>query len=719
MNIGKWRAVAFSAIVALFCACYVDMFSEAKNFFLTGEYTGLIARDYTMQVFIKVLIFFIPFFVIIFILQKYCQGIMHTIDQNRYLIAIVILLLAMTMNLSGSSIASWYATLNGMRSTSDLYKAGVLFGFPRTIRSDEWAVFTSFGISQQYTNFSQISNLIRGTATDVTTVYGQPAWAIVTLFRPFEWGYLLFGAEKGLSFFWVGRFLALFLVTYEFTKILTKNDKWLSATMAVIMCFSPAIQWWFSTNGLVEMIVFGQLVILLIRKYMTTESVATKVGCGLLMVLCAGGFAFTFYPAQEIPMFYLCAVLAIWQIYENRNKFHFVPQRDICIIGGSLVLLGILVAAIFHSSGAVYNAVMSTEYPGGRIITGGGLFSVLFGYVQSLFLSVDWARAYQSANESSMMFSMFPLGMILAINRIMKKKDLLLEMLIALQAWFLLFYIAPVPVFIAKITLFSYVVPGRLIVIIGIVELIMLFRSITLEKVETDDKEMKLGRTVAVAAVVAILLVAVIRNYDTGYMSGVYTLLGVLLLAVLIACLIGCLKSYRARQLLLVSAIAFIMLPGLTVNPVQSGIKSSITDQDVVVAIREIVSEDKDALWAATDVGFPLPNLPIMAGASTVNSSNVYPNLDLWAKLDPDGVYSEIYNRYSHIDIKLTSQPTSFELLGIDYYCINLNYNDLQILHPDYLLSTQGYEDIKTGAFQLSLVKSVSGLNIFKVMYNT
>ena len=38
-----------------------------------------------------------------------------------------------------------------------------------------------------------------------------------------------------------------------------------------------------------------------------------------------------------------------------------------------------------------------------------------------------------------------------------------------------------------------------------------------------------------------------------------------------------------------------------------------------------------------------------MVGAKTVNSVNVYPDLDKWHVIDPNGQYEEVYNRYAHI----------------------------------------------------------------------
>ena len=105
-----------------------------------------------------------------------------------------------------------------------------------------------FTFSQYYNDSGQypyFSETIRGTLTDTFIAYGLPSWNICTIFRPFVWGYLLFGPARGLSFFWVVRLLALFLVSFEFAMVYTKGNKWLSLAAGMLIAFAPTVQWWF------------------------------------------------------------------------------------------------------------------------------------------------------------------------------------------------------------------------------------------------------------------------------------------------------------------------------------------------------------------------------------------------------------------------------------------------------------------------------------------
>lgn len=42
-----------------------------------------------------------------------------------------------------------------------------------------------------------------------------------------------------------------------------------------------------------------------------------------------------------------------------------------------------------------------------------------------------------------------------------------------------------------------------------------------------------------------------------------------------------------------------------------------------------------------------------MSGASVINSTNTYPDLEKWSKIDEEGKYEDVYNRYAHINVEI------------------------------------------------------------------
>lgn len=79
------------------------------------------------------------------------------------------------------------------------------------------------------------------------------------------------GAERGLSFFWCARLIALFMVTFKLSMLLTNRKRVLSLASALLIAFSSQVQWWFAVNSLVEMLVFGQLAVLIVHYFMLTK----------------------------------------------------------------------------------------------------------------------------------------------------------------------------------------------------------------------------------------------------------------------------------------------------------------------------------------------------------------------------------------------------------------------------------------------------------------
>ena len=150
------------------------------------------------------------------------------IHKNRYWVACAFLLFVMVFKLSGSSIEYF----DGMiQSHNDDRKFHTVLGTPRKIRTDEWATSTTYILSQRNstTPFSYFSNVLRGTKTDMFTVSNGPVIDILLLGRPFQIGFILFGNNVGMSFYWYIRLIAMLLGSYELCLILTNKNKRISA----------------------------------------------------------------------------------------------------------------------------------------------------------------------------------------------------------------------------------------------------------------------------------------------------------------------------------------------------------------------------------------------------------------------------------------------------------------------------------------------------------
>lgn len=718
----KWQRLLPSMLLALFAALYVELFREARIYYLNQAYAGILAGDYSQCNFGMMAGVFIGTAAVLLLLFS-ATKFWHFIDRHRYIIAFLLLVFCVLFQISGSSIGLWSNYLGNMpTSVSDLVANGTIWGIPRSVRSDEWALFTPYNISQYYNHYQQVSEIIRGTATDVTTTYGLASWSVATIFRPFLWGYLILGSARGLSFFWCGRIIFLFLASYEFGKLITNRNKCVSASFAILVTFSPMVQWWFSINGLVEMLIFGQYGAVIIYRFLGTTSRKVKLLCSIALIECAGGFIFTYYPAWEVPLAYIFGIVYVWLIISNASdgRRRSRIKEDLGFLLLFVTGLAILSVLVIANSADTFQQIMSTVYPGHRVSTGHDVsMDSLFGWIQDLFTPVDEKRVVtdgSNASEMALFISFFPLGTILAFFHMFreKKKDCLSIALLLLETLFLYYELCGVSTSFARATLLSYTTGSRLVQVMGYLELILLMRGITVLCVE--NREERHGRIAGIVGSVlyAVLCVAIMTNLNGSTAHLAYYILAGILTGLFILGMTN-VSSISGRRLMLLTCMITVGLSGLCVNPVQIR-TAPLTDTEISKNIQSIVSEDPDALWMVTDVGYPFNNLPVTAGARTCNSTNIYPNMELWSRLDRGEKDEEVYNRYVNVIVHLNENENDadYSLVQADVADLNVSLEDLRSAGVTYLLSLTDYSDTEF-ADELECIADDNGVKIYRI----
>lgn len=641
--------------------------------------------------------------------------ILNFIYKYRYFISAVILFICVLFEISGSSIAAWKYYMPG---TDDTLKNGVIFGVERPVRTDEWAVNTPMAFSQ-YLNYTgaypYFGETVRGTTTDMFIVYGQPVWDIAVIFRPFHWGYLLFGPSRGLSFFWCARFLALVLVTFEFGMLITGKNKLLSATFAVLVSFAPFVQWWFAINGLVEMLVFGQLAILIIHYYMNTDHYSFRIFLSISLALCGGGFILLFYPAWQIPIAYIYLAMLIWVVIDNWKNFKFSAKKDIPIIALFFVFLAGGMAYVFSKSFDTVRTVMNTVYPGGNFQTGGHVFAELFRYPANLLFPLKMAILDTNVCEMASFFDLAPLGIILALIVVLKKKDTLLICLLSCAVFLDAYIIIGFPAVLSGLSLLSNCLSRRVVTVIGFLNLMLLVRALTL-----FDFKLKVSAKLIGSAAVALFIAHVNVKLYSGYFFR-YTLVFsiVIGMAMFIASyMIFSSDNRKIMTIICLMCMIAVAASGFLVNPVQKGIEV-ITENEFINEIKEISSGNPGAKWIVDGEKFPTNGYPIMAGAPTINSTNVYPALERWKLVDESSVFDDAYNRYAHFDVEIVSdRDTLFELLSADLCLVYLNVRDLKKLEVTYIISANELEPMNNGEISFDCIYNLGSDKIYQVLYN-
>lgn len=625
------------------------------------------------------------------------------IHNNRYKIACAFLLFVMIFKYSGSSMVNFNLEI---QPNHDDRRYHVLLGEARMIRTDEWATSTTYILSQAegQNKFDYFSNKLRGTLTDMFTIMNSPVHDILMIGRPFHLGFLLFGNNAGFSFYWYARITAMILGAYELCLILTNKNKKVSLCGALMISFSAAVQWWYCMDTLI----WGQIILVLVNKFMNTDKKYVKYLCALGLISSCLAYVFVWYPAWQVSFAYVFLAIGIWMLIKNfKNGYKFTVHDIIVIVVTIICIIGLLARWYMLSKDTVY-AIGNTAYPGERCETGGGEYN-LYAYFYNIFFTFE---DFANPCEFSSMLSFFPVPVILGIVYLVKnKKDYSFWIPTLISTAFLYIWCEyGFPEFLAKITLMSNATASRATIALGTLSIYMLIYL--MGNVKKEDKWLSRASTYLVALILTVYIIYKARSTcGFPYIDKFKLLLGG---EIFLAAIFGILNlnSEFIQRYTLFGLITIALVTGLCVNPVIRTTDIFYT-KPVSVKMREIRDQKPDAIWVVNDNGWYINDYPVANGIRTLNSTNVYPNLEMFETIlgeEKAKEFEEIYNRYEHINFNIVDTETEVVLLYADNIVININYKEVNKLNIEYILSKK---DISQFGFEK--VYDEDGMYIFEV----
>lgn len=672
-------------------------------------------KPYYLLILATILFLFVYFYKI---LLNYKEILLYNLYRYRYFVVIAIIVIGVLLELSGSSIGIW-----GDYLYSEQYDK-VLFGVDRPVRSDEFATSTIWTFSQ-FSNTENLlpyfSQIVRGTKTDMFLLLNQPVFALPIIFKPAQWGYLILGMNKGLSFAWLVRFFMMFMSLFEMLMLVLKRDKTLAFLGASLISFGPAVQWW--SMGPAEILTWGSVAVIIVYYYIHTKSYLKRIIFAILLSWVATAYAIVLYPAWQVPFLFVFVIISLYIIVSDWENMFFYWKKDIPIIISALFLTLIFLLLILNLSREVLQLTMQTVYPGARSSNGGGdyFYSFATGYPFSI-----WYPTLGLAEERGMnvFYDFFPLGMILSTYAWVKKKDGLLTVLLLLNIFFLTYIVAGIPNILAKISLLSFTISPRLITIFSFVNILLVLRSLVVLKKELSKRASlilsfvltSISMLFAYNSTVDYISSSLIQDATNNLKVSIEKWLILLISYFVLFLAVHAVLSFNKQRFLKISLV-IIFLSGVMVNPIRIG-SDVIFKSNLVTNIKSITNLDNQSKWIVDSVGYPLTNIPLVAGAPTLNSTNAYPNLDLWRSLDDKGQYNDIYNRYAHVMIELTnSEDVSFELLYPDAFKVILPVSKLKDLNVKYLVSIRDLTVFNSENIHFELHSTADSYLIYKVEY--
>ncbi|WP_247644744.1 hypothetical protein [Streptococcus sp. NLN76] len=633
--------------------------------------------------------------------------------KYRYLIASLLFVLGVSLNLHGSSISNWNnygisetrnhtkgETVNDLDGNAEEVDVqnnltnwisfpprsdGTIAGVPRMIRSDEWLVQTPFYLAQANSGNKLVNPNYAISGQNMIVAYNSPVWHISVLGKPFNWGFLFFGASTGLSWYWCFKILAMLLLAYEFSMILTRKNKFLSSVGAFWITYTPAIQWWFMQH-LGDVVFYSLLMMVSFYHYFHQDKKWMKILMAIFLASAMIGFVLVIYPAFQIPFAYLVGIFFLIEFIGaiKAKKIHIF---DSVLMSITLIASVSVIGYSLWVSREALALTLNTVYPGSRLSVGGdGAVAQLIGFLQNVLLPFRIPN-YENQVELSTSFQFVPF-FILTMPFVLKKGKLLENSfgigLVILATLLAMYSFVEIPTIISKLTLFSFVTSSRAwqaAAVIGV------FASLWFIGFLWREKNSKVSYLFfGMLPALSLFSFLIINGYlDIHYISRT-TQLGILA-AFSLAYILFILR----KKIAVLPLFGLILLSGMTVNPVVKGL-DVIENKAISLEISKIKSVDNDATWM-TENGYYY-QLPQMLGVKSIDGVRFYPDVKLMKILDPESKMEKQWNRYSHMRYLLTDSETTMENTSPDVLNISLSVNDLKKLKVRYIVSNRDLSEL-------------------------
>ena len=549
-----------------------------------------------------------------------------------------------------------------------------LFGRPRPIRSDEWAVVTPLTQATVNNHFER-TNKTSLYEEDLRINYGLPIFDWGIIFKPTMWAYLIMDPAHAYSFHWFAVF-ALFITGHAllFSKFgLTQIQ---SILLSINLYFTGFTQFWWNEKGPIFAF-FPWIIWILLTNY------SSPIRLAIFYWLGSSWLITNFYP----PIFISLAFVGTLIILVLGDEW-FKPKKLTLLI--ATTIFSSLTVVIYLKDYLLKTA--TTLYPGHRNVGGGSVpwqewWSQFFP-----FATFDWhfeSVVGQNICEVGVVGSAFILMTIccldfkqafsLLLERNEHRKSLLIlgGGLLLMTAWMLL----PLPSWSGIPLLWNNVQPERMEYAAGL--LLVLIVAIFGSKACVKFTYTRLFIYIFLVFIGWVVIKGISFDSKINFVLDRSNDLLVVLILMFSLIYLQKEKYPQFTALLSISIICgSLMLSWF--NPIQPA-KKFFTQQNTAY-IRALTNEVQSPHGILAVPGMPGATLNGL-GFKSVSHVTAVPALDFWRKIYPnmpEKEFLDIFNRYAHISLTSENFPRAIQpdLIGVplsefwqDYVEIPINTN--------------------------------------------
>lgn len=615
-------------------------------------------------------------------------------------ILLTVILLGLTaFRISGTSVGIYHQFLYG-NSDKD---PGLLFGSPRSIRSDEWLVTTQMTVVQSVNNFPRFNDDF-GRGRDMSVIADVPyrEWSII--FKPQNLVFFLLPLEYAFAFKWWLLLYLLVIACYLFVLKLFPKRHILAALLSLGIGFSPFVFWWYQTITIAPLF-YGFFTLLLLMRLIDQERLPLlkkqwhcNLAYGALLAYLMASFALVMYPPFQIPIVIVMGIFIAGYILEKRFNsnisFKALLKRLTPAIGALLVAVIIVGIFIFSRYDAIHK-INNTIYPGNRIVSSGGLnpLNVFNSFLLPQLQSSSKAEHFfnnQSEASNFILLSPFLLipGFVLLIHTYRKYRRID-WLLISLQLGVLLFLarvFIPAGDLFYKLLLLHKVPNERLIIglgFIGILQMLVFTKRLADQKIRSYWQ----AASIYALACFGILLLIGWHVHRTYPLFTFHPLVTVSLAAMFSSLILLVLVN---RPVLVASAfVVFSLISVVRIHPLYQGL-GILTNSSSVIQKIKLISSPADTWVAADNILFE--NFGLLSDRDSLSGVSFYPDVDFWRQLDVTQAEA-VTNRYAHIVFSSNpGQKEKLQLVQSDFFLVKLECSNFVRKEIDFVLSTQKFD---------------------------
>lgn len=566
---------------------------------------------------------------------------------------------------------------------------GIVWGQPRAIRSDEWAVVTPLTQATVNNNFERY-NKTSFYNEDLRINYGLPIFDWGMVFKPTMWGYLFLKPAFAYSLHWY-LICALFIIGYFKLFCRLGLNQLISLSASFTLYFSTISQFWWDEKGPVFAFFPWVVYFLLVKIRPVIALLAVYwLSCSWLIT--------DFYPPYVISLGFVGGIFFL--AYGS----HWFTLKRIISLAATLVV-AVITTLLYLKDYLIKTS--KTTYPGHRSLSGGSLswddwFSQLFP-----FSTFDKSFEVFSATNISEIGAVGVPLLLLVLTHINFKKPikctpekqvkisiyLCLISLILMNLWML----APVPDWAGKIFLWNNVHPVRMKFAAGV-----MLTFFTLIIANYVNFVVNTKRFIVYSLVILIGWFATKISYahikiDSEFFANSKKMYQDLYFIPALAISYLLVKRFKFTMLTAFACCSAIVTALVTApfNPVQSAQVIFGPHEKIKNVLDGYLDKENNVLAVAGYPGATLNGL----GYRSVTHVTAVPALSLWRKYFPgmdEGKYLSIFNRYSHIHLENINEPYSsqpdvvnvpLKLFSTKYYYPEVNQGKIIPLNKNAVFS--------------------------------